>query len=36
MRLEIRTTAEDKAQWQEVAESRELSLSDLVHSLLDG
>ena len=36
MRLEIRTTAEDKARWQAVAESRGLSLSDLVRSVLDG
>lgn len=36
MRLEIRTTAEDKARWQAVAQSRGLSLLDLVRSVLDG
>lgn len=36
MRLEVRTTPEDMARWQAVAESRGLSLSDLVRSLLDG
>ena len=36
MRLEIRTTVEDKTRWQAVAESRGLSLSDLVRSVLDG
>ena len=36
MRLEVRTTPEDMARWQAVAESRGVSLSDLVRSLLDG
>ena len=36
MRLEVRTTPEDMARWQAVAESRGASLSDLVRSLLDG
>jgi hypothetical protein len=36
MRVEIRTTAQDKARWQALAESRGLSLSDLVRALLDG
>jgi hypothetical protein len=36
MRVEIRTTAADKARWQALAESRGLSLSDLVRALLDG
>ncbi len=36
MRMEIRTTPADKARWQALAESRGVSLSDLVRALLDG
>ena len=36
MRVEIRTTPRDKARWQALAESRGVSLSDLVRALLDG
>ncbi len=36
MRVEIRTTPQDKARWQALAESRGVSLSDLVRALLDG
>jgi hypothetical protein len=35
MRVEIRTTPEDKARWQTLAESRGVSLSELVRELLD-
>lgn len=36
MRVEIRTTPQDKARWQALAESRGVSLSDLVRALLNG
>ena len=36
MRIEIRTSADEKRRWQEIAESKGVSLSDLVRSLLAG
>lgn len=36
MRIEIRTTAEEKLRWQALAENKGVSLSALVRSLLDG
>lgn len=36
MRIEIRTSADEKRRWQEIAESKGVSLSDLVRSLLTG
>lgn len=34
MRIEIRSTAEEKAAWKQLAESHGLTLSDLIRSLL--
>lgn len=36
MRMEVRTTRADKARWQALAESRGVSLSELVRLALDG
>ncbi len=36
MRIEIRTTAEEKLRWQALAGNKGVSLSALVRSLLDG
>lgn len=36
MRVEVRTTPVDKARWQALAESRGVSLSELVRAALDG
>jgi hypothetical protein len=36
MRIEIRTTPEEKQQWQAIAESKGVSLSELVRSALRG
>jgi len=36
MRVEVRTTPTDKARWQALAESRGVSLSELVRAALDG
>jgi len=36
MRVEVRTTPADKARWQALAESRSVSLSELVRLALDG
>ena len=36
MRVEVRTTPADKARWQALAESRGVSLSELVRAALDG
>ena len=36
MRIEIRTTAEEKLRWQALAENKGVSLSALVRSFLDG
>lgn len=36
MRIEIRTTPEDKERWQEIAASKGVSLSELVRVTLDG
>jgi hypothetical protein len=35
MKIEIRTTAEEKRRWQEIAENRGVSLSELVRSFLN-
>ena len=36
MRIEIRTTPEEKRRWQEIAENKGVSLSELVRSCLGG
>ena len=36
MRIEIRTTPEEKRHWQEIAENKGVSLSELVRSSLSG
>lgn len=36
MRIEIRTTPEEKRRWQEIAENKGVSLSELVRSALGG
>ena len=36
MRIEIRTTPEEKRHWQEIAENKGVSLSELVRSSLGG
>jgi hypothetical protein len=36
MRIEIRTTPEEKQQWQAIAENKGVSLSELVRSALGG
>lgn len=36
MRIEIRTTPEEKRRWQEIAENKGVSLSELVRSVLGG
>ena len=36
MRIEIRTTPEEKQQWQAIAENKGVSLSELVRSALRG
>ena len=36
MKVEIRTSAEEKLRWQEIAKNRGVSLSELVRSLLNG
>lgn len=36
MRIEIRTTPEEKRRWQEIAENKGVSLSELVRSTLGG
>jgi len=36
MRIEIRTTAEEKRHWQEIAENKGVTLSELVRSSLGG
>lgn len=36
MRIEIRTTPEDKERWQKIAASKGVSLSELVRVTLDG
>lgn len=36
MRIEVRTTAEEKRHWQEIAASRGMDLSSLIRSLMTG
>jgi len=36
MRIEIRTTPEEKLKWQAIAESKGVSLSEMVRGLLNG
>lgn len=36
MRIEIRTTLEEKRRWQQIAENKGVSLSELVRSVLGG